>query len=88
MMNKKIAAILLSLCLPTSLAQAYRTDGQGGVYSFYRLSQTEGSGVTMEIKDGKKNYTLSQKRHHIRWRHLRRQRELHRLLCRQSDVRR
>lgn len=60
MMNKKIAAILLSLCLPTSLAQAYRTDGQGGVYSFYRLSQTEGSGVTMEIKDGKKNYTLSQ----------------------------
>lgn len=59
-MNKKIEVILLLLLVLSSPVRAYRTDGQGGIYSFYRLSQTEGSGVTMEIKDGTKYYTLSQ----------------------------
>ena len=59
-MKKKVASILLFLFSVITQSQAYRTEGGGEYYSFYRLSQTEGSGVTMTIKDGTKHYTLSQ----------------------------
>ena len=60
LMKKKTAFLLLLFYNVITPCWAYHTEGTGENYSLYRLSQTEGSGVTMEIRDGTFYYTLNE----------------------------
>ena len=55
-MDKKLALTLLLTCSTLLQIQAYRTSGNGTTYSFEKLAQTDGAGVT---KQGDNTYIVN-----------------------------